>query len=377
MRLLHIPALACASLLALAPLFDEGAQEQAPVPQTQGTSRSLRFVDPSAKKELVGKDGYEAIQGGLAWLVSRQSPDGFWTTTGEPGSPSPPSANATSLALLALVGDGNTTRSGKYKLQVSRASTWLQNRVLFQATPRQLATGIYAIADLRKFDAEVISLEKLEGGLTALLGMRNLDGVWNSTSEEISGALTSSWCTAALVSSAQAGATVEHSDLQVIGSWLLALVDRSGYVRLESPSGAMEHGTAVVLLPRLLLMSEVHDSSLIEKQLERLSLGDALPEWEQDDLEYWYAASSSLQLAASEHAPTFYAALRTMLLDNQLRGGSDSGSWTGVGYAPEQGMVRSTAMAVLALEAPYRLRVGEAPSAPPAAEDDQQKPTDQ
>ncbi|MDF1838692.1 MAG: hypothetical protein P1V35_12550, partial [Planctomycetota bacterium] len=75
-----------------------------------------------------------AIDQGLIWLAAQQRADGSWESDGlglryEDGlfqaAPGPGDVGATSLALLAFLADGSTSRCGRYRPVVKRAVKWL------------------------------------------------------------------------------------------------------------------------------------------------------------------------------------------------------------------------------------------------------------
>ena len=79
-----------------------------------GAKKSDELVIP-VRPALVTARGERAIEKGLAYLASKQSPNGAWREN----SSSYSNAN-TALAGLALMAGGNTPVSGKYALQVRR-----------------------------------------------------------------------------------------------------------------------------------------------------------------------------------------------------------------------------------------------------------------
>src|SRR5206468_567753 len=88
----------------------------------------------------IGNDGREgAVAAGLNWLARHQSADGGWSfdhrqapqcqgACDEPGEVAEARNAATSLALLALLGAGQTPREGAYKEEVRRGVEYLVSR---------------------------------------------------------------------------------------------------------------------------------------------------------------------------------------------------------------------------------------------------------
>ncbi len=70
----------------------------------------------------------KAIERSLAWLSRQQQKDGHWSLNGPYDDPGTIQTNtgATSLALLALVGDGNTHQAGPHREVVRKGIEWLR-----------------------------------------------------------------------------------------------------------------------------------------------------------------------------------------------------------------------------------------------------------
>lgn len=76
-----------------------------------------------------------AVNSGLKWLAEHQQPDGSWhfdhrcercdETCNSPGGLNNATVAATSLAMLAYLGAGNTHKSGKYQPQMERALRYM------------------------------------------------------------------------------------------------------------------------------------------------------------------------------------------------------------------------------------------------------------
>jgi len=79
-----------------------------------------------------GKEAVPAVQKGLAWLAANQQPDGGW---GCPG--------VTGLALLAFLGDGHTTKQGKYKATVANGCKYLEGNSAQQGETRAVNGDMY------------------------------------------------------------------------------------------------------------------------------------------------------------------------------------------------------------------------------------------
>jgi len=87
-----------------------------------------RYVRP-----LGGGGTERPLNDALDWLARHQAADGGFSADGRAGTvcgcgsaDAPASVDATALALLAFLGNGNTTVQGQYKESVQRAIAWLR-----------------------------------------------------------------------------------------------------------------------------------------------------------------------------------------------------------------------------------------------------------
>jgi len=69
-----------------------------------------------------------SIERSLAWIARQQQKDGHWSLTGpyDDGGTIQTNTGATALALLALLGDGNTHQAGPHREVVRKGIEWLQ-----------------------------------------------------------------------------------------------------------------------------------------------------------------------------------------------------------------------------------------------------------
>jgi|GEM_PF-3064634 len=326
------PGLAGAALLSLATAVEPPVQTQRPAPlQAEALERSLA--------------------GGLRWLREHQTSEGFWTVDGDSGAGSIP---ATSLALLALLGAADPGEEGPAGEPARRAAGWLAKRPPINLDVRSQGLVLHALAEARRRDPEAAELGDLRQRVAALLAARNVQKAWSAAEGDLSDEVVTSWCTLGLLSARAAGVDLALDELTVLEAWFEERVDDTGHVPVETNSGAPAHGAAVCLPPRVLLAPLVSRAPRLEAQARRLLRPEARPDWEQEDLEGWCAGTLGLELLRNPGADGWHEEAVRMLFANQLAGGSAAGSWPAVGFAPERGAVRTTAMALLVLEAPRR-----------------------
>jgi hypothetical protein len=112
-------------LLALAPVSAKDEERASSDP-----ARSARF-DPDRDPPREISEWHAAIREGLAWLAANQQPDqGYW------GSYKNGSVAVTSLALLALMANGNTESRGRYAENVRMGVDFLLSLVTETGSPR-------------------------------------------------------------------------------------------------------------------------------------------------------------------------------------------------------------------------------------------------
>ena len=323
------------------------------------TSSWARFDDSDSKRALVGAEARLAIEAGLEWLARAQRPDGSWSTDAD--TDTAPSLAATALALLAFLGDGHSTGLGSRSSTVARGFAWLRAQPFPASRSRELALATLACAEARTFDGEE-ALPQAAAWLEALARARTSAGVWAREPGLAGDVLASAWGCEAFCAAQAWSAQIGSDELDSLRHWFDARVEKSGLIPVEDEGAFAERGSAVGLLARVCLQESLEQAPYMERQARRLTRRSALPDWEQADLEYWYAATSALQRLGGEGYLEWEPALRRMLLAQ--RDGTD-GHWPALGTAAERSAARSTALALLMLEAPYRfLRRESGPVAP-------------
>ena len=109
-------------------LKPKGLTELSSPKLTNGFAGRTGAMKESLLKGYGGTAGTEnAVRLGLQWLIEQQKPDGSWSLRGPyaNGGVNENRAAATAMALLALVGAGNTHRSGEYQSQVEKGLYYL------------------------------------------------------------------------------------------------------------------------------------------------------------------------------------------------------------------------------------------------------------
>ncbi|HED66412.1 MAG TPA: hypothetical protein ENJ09_12770 [Planctomycetes bacterium] len=335
----------------------------------------------------------------LEWLKAHQAPDGHWDAEGfsaecgkigsgvcgGPGNPTH-SVGVTGLALLAFLGDGNTTSKGPYKAVVSKGVAWLRSQ-------QDLDTGLigedtshefiydHAIATLAVCEAYYFSKSPIYKGVAQrainyIARAQNPYSGWrydvppsNDSDTSVTG-----WMIFALTSAQEAGLTVDPAALEGGLAWIDDATDtttgRVGYQTRGSLSSRTpanekfprkygEAMTAVGLLCRVFLhqdrSTELEGVKILEKHAELLT--KTLPRWEEYgcDMYYWYYGTYAMFQIGGDGWKKWNRAMKEAVLEHQSTEGDEKGSWDPVGpWGFSGGRVYSTALMTLCIEVYFR-----------------------
>jgi hypothetical protein len=362
-----------------------------------------RFGGRKNLKARGGAGVEQALKDGLEWLKWHQSAEGTWkardyvencgkigpTTCSDVGEESN-NVGMTGLALLAFMGDGNTTREGPYKENVARGIKWLKEEQdidngLFGGRIGHAFIYNHAIASLAMCEAYYFSQSPaLKGsaqkGVEFIMSARNPYGAWRYSQPPTGENDTSvtGWMVFALKSAEEAKLKIDKESFAGALTWIDEATDTStgrvGYDAVGTPSSRVtrindhfneqrgESMTAVGLLCRVFMGQDPKTTPMMEKHAELM--GKALPKWDADpkakegtDFYYWYYGSYAMyQMGGDKYWEQWNKAMKTAVVDSQRRDGDEKGSWDAKvdpwGYAG--GRVYTTALGVLCLEVYYR-----------------------
>ena len=336
----------------------------------------------------------ESVEAALGWLGRHQSAKGGWDAarfsdrcTGErctgPGSPAH-GVGVTGLALLAFLGAGEThagpnhaetVAAGlRYLLDVQDAEGCFGPRT-DQRWVFDHAAATRAVAEAYGMTASPSLRRPAQNGISFIEQCQNPYLGWRyGVRPQDNDTAVTGWMTAALAAGRRAGLDVDPSLFEGARAWMDKVTEpewgRAGYVARGTgpwreralmarfPGDRSESLTALAVVTRLDGGASL-DDEYVKKGLDLLV--KCLPAWDEEagtiDLHYWLWGSDANARAGGYHGKKWGETLLQAVRDGQCldRSLHRYGSWDPLDpFAAEGGRVYSTAMATLALEAPWR-----------------------
>lgn len=312
-------------------------------------------------------EGEALIRRGLAWLVAHQNPDGSWHFRHTAGpcqgrcrhaGYEPSTTAATGLALLGLLGGGQTPHAGPHQQAVRRGLDYLRQRMV--RTPRggDLSDGTMygqGLATLALCEAAGMTGDRELGALAQeairfIVAAQHPAGGWRYFPGQAGDTTVLGWQWMALRSGELAGLTVPPSTWQRASHFLDGVAAEGGAAYGYQRPGRQPTPTAIGLTCRLYGEWSRQDPRIVQGAEGLAATGPSF-----DDQYYNYYAAQVLHHSDSPHWPAFRALLRDRLAATQARSGHEAGSW----YFPDQhteagGRLCDTALALLILELDYR-----------------------
>ncbi len=346
-----------------------------------GSSRgeALRKYGGSAESE-------SAVELALKWIVDHQLPDGGWSLNHQLGpgtrtSPDPgemasehPSRNAaTALALLPLLGHGQTHMTGKYKDNVFEGLKFLLER------GRPIGKGIsfhepggtmysHGLVSIVLCEAYAMT-EDPELGPYAQQAIRYIEhtqedsgGGWRYSPKEKGDTSVVGWQVMAMKSAIGSGLEVKPRTIKLTKKFLTQMgnsdIGMFGYMsKPDRKTASLRACTAIGLLCRMYLGAE-KDSAEIRNGV------NLLDEWGSDNegshdrvtsMYYNYYATQVMKQYGGDMWKTWNTGMRDYLVEQQEREGPATGSWMfDEKYSIAAGRLYATSLACMTLEVYYR-----------------------
>jgi hypothetical protein len=353
--------------------------------QFASMSQMLTSRSTAKKSEMLEKYGGTAqseksVALALKWLAEHQFKEGpragSWnfnhTIVGNrrssgAGTHVLASNGATALALLPFLGAGQTHLEGQYQDTVRAGMAFLINQMKVTKHPT-LPTGSLHEAQGNMYSHGLASIALCEA--YAMTGDPDLQqpaqlalnfivyaqdprgGGWRYEPKQPGDTSVVGWCLMALKSGNMGKLQVPVETFVGANNFLNLVSTNEGvFYGYEQPSGTRRAGTtAIGLLCRMYL----------GWPREHVSLGKGVAYLEQqgpklDDLYYSYYATQVMRHFGGQPWQNWNSMMRDLLIEAQVKQGSDAGSWEPVGgHSKEGGRLYQTALATMILEVYYR-----------------------
>lgn len=310
------------------------------------------------ERAIGGKTYASAIGNGLKWLAEHQRDNGsFGDDIGDTG-----------LALLALLGDGNTMRSGPFKANVKRGVRWLRDnqqpdgRFISEEsdTLREHAIAAFAMSEAYGLSEFKLVRPMAQRALDYLESQRDPKSVWRreqgGTDLDLE---TTGWALLANETAHFFGLRVNKVAQEQCLKFLDSIADATAKAR--NRVGERERPevlAAVGLFSRYFVGQSPKDTPVMRVTADLV--GAHPPVWGEKhdsvDPYYWFYGTYALFQFGGPHWRTWQKELAATVLKHQNRDESQVdafGSWDPVGVRGGS-RVQMTAMLTLTLQAYYR-----------------------
>ncbi len=341
-----------------------GPSSELPRPMFNGRSGAMK----ATLLALYGgtAETQEAVKLGLAWLARNQKKDGGWSKTGpysDHGTVENRAA-ATAMALLALVGDGNTHKSGPYAKEVDKGVQFLvkqQSRSGFMAKEARGHEQAYAQAQATIVLCELYAMtkdswlrEKAQLAIDYAEDAQGTQGGWRYYPKSDSDTSITGWFVMALESGSSAGLDVDRNVLYRVEDYLdLAQLDEGASYAYQPRGQASAAMTAEGLLCRQYLGWPRNHPMMVQGVNDLLELAPF--DYNVRDAYYWYYATQTLHHYGGEPWKAWNDKMRYELPKAQEKSGREAGSWDPQGdHWGDHGRLYTTCFSLFCLEVYYR-----------------------
>lgn len=360
---------------------DELAHELVTSP-VKAAGTNLAGRSPRARAELVRREGgtaesEEAVAIGLKWLIRHQNSDGSWSLdrfaeAGEcrgqcSGGGIQCDVAATAMALLPLLGAGQTHKEGQYTAQVANALHWLIEQqdddggLIGNGSPH---TYMYAHAQAALALSESYTLTQDEWlaapaqkAMDFIIAAQNKNGGWRYTPGASDGDTSVFGWQMMALQSARIGMLLSVPDevFERATKFLESVQtnsDGSEYAYLPYKSATVSMTAEALLCRQYMGWPQNHPGLSDGADL----LARSLPNRGMPSIYFWYYATQVLHNQGGRNWEKWNSALRDRLIAMQETHGHEAGSWTpiGLGQVEAGGRIYMTSLALCTLEVYYR-----------------------
>lgn len=348
---------------------------------------SFAARDPRVRSEIVRKEGgttitEASVARGLRWLASVQNKDGGWSLRNyrrHDRDDNESDIMATSLALLPMLGAGQTHEFGAYKKNVAAGLAWMINHQTADGDLRagfKGQAGMYAHGQAAIVLCEALALtgdqkfrDPSQRAIRFIELAQHGRGGWRYRPHEVGDTSVFGWQMMALQSarSPDLDLQVDESTLKLADYFLEQVTAPAKFDnrrKTKLPKGAAycyQPGrqatpamTAEAILCRMYLGWKKDDprlSSAIQWLIQ-----DHLPSARDPNLYYWYYGTQVMHHYGGKPWETWNNKMRELLISAQETRGSYPGSWDPSEYewGSKGGRIYTTSLAVCTLEVYYR-----------------------
>ncbi|MBM82698.1 MAG: hypothetical protein CMJ78_19215 [Planctomycetaceae bacterium] len=334
----------------------------------------------------------KAISSGLLWLARQQQSSGNWKIhEGYPDAgyrTARTDSGATALALLALLGNGNTHQSGTHRDVVRQGLKWLRNtqqgdgnlydrnELGKRETYYTHCMGAIALCEAYAMTGDQDLLESAELAIQFILESQHPSkGGWKyrKQTEKTNGDLSvTGWALMALHSARMANISVPDESFDRASIFLDSVSVLNGSRYKYAPEDPRELITEAMTAEGLLCRQWLgwpRKNPFMHSGVNYITKEEFAPEWSSGrrNVYFWYYATQTLHNIGGDKWQSWYKKVAKEIVANQTRLGSSAkgkdvrGSWhptkplgSNHEYANQMGRLYITAMCVLILETPYR-----------------------
>jgi hypothetical protein len=346
-------------------------------------ARMFEGRDPRVRATVVDAEGgttytEAAVARGLRWLAKHQCDNGSWSLQNFHrcgdcngrcnGQGQEADTAATAMAILPMLGAGQTHLQGRYAGQVSGGLKYLISRQGSDGDLRGTGTGrMYAHGQATIVLCEAFALsgdEQLrpaaQKAVDFIVEAQHNRGGWRYQPGEPGDTSVVGWQLMALRSARMAQLDVPEEVFELAGAFLdSAQCDPIGGAYSYQPGGQPTATmTAEALLCRQYLGWPKDHAGL--RAGSRILVRDWLPNDRQPNIYYWYYATQVMHHLGGRRWKAWNHAIRDTLVGMQETEGHLAGSWSPVGGAVGNhdtqvgGRIYMTSLAVCTLEVYYR-----------------------